>query len=375
MIKMVDLHKQDGCIRNDIDKAIADAVDECAFIKGAEVGTFEAELAHYVNAKYCISCGNGTDAITLALMAVGLRPGDEVIVPAFSFAAAAEAVALLGGKPVFADIDPRTFNIDCESVERVVSKRTKAIIPVHLFGQPCNMTGLMKIASNTGIVLIEDNAQSLGAKCIFPDGSKQFAGTVGTIGCTSFFPSKILGCYGDGGAVFTDSRELAEKIKALASHGQSIKYRHEYIGLNSRLDTVQAAVLRVKLPHVDKWISHRRRAAANYNDMLSDLEMIGLPHEDSVGIHVYHQYTLTVPEDDRDKLRRRLLENGIESMVYYSEALHTQPAYSGVCSYDKEMLNAVRLPASVLSLPIYGNISDIDQEVIVDTIRKFYKHN
>ncbi len=372
---MVDLHKQDGCIRNDIDKAIADAVDECAFIKGAEVGTFEAELAHYVNAKYCISCGNGTDAITLALMAVGLRPGDEVIVPAFSFVAAAEAVALLGGKPVFADIDPRTFNIDCESVERVVSKRTKAIIPVHLFGQPCNMTGLMKIASNTGIVLIEDNAQSLGAKCIFPDGSKQFAGTVGTIGCTSFFPSKILGCYGDGGAVFTDSRELAEKIKALASHGQSIKYRHEYIGLNSRLDTVQAAVLRVKLPHVDKWISHRRRAAANYNDMFSDLEMIGLPHEDSVGIHVYHQYTLTVPEDDRDKLRRRLLENGIESMVYYSEALHTQPAYSGVCSYDKEMLNAVRLPASVLSLPIYGNISDIDQEVIVDTIRKFYKHN
>ena len=335
---MVDLHKQDGCIRNDIDKAIADAVDECAFIKGAEVGTFEAELAHYVNAKYCISCGNGTDAITLALMAVGLRPGDEVIVPAFSFVAAAEAVALLGGKPVFADIDPRTFNIDCESVERVVSKRTKAIIPVHLFGQPCNMTGLMKIASNTGIVLIEDNAQSLGAKCIFPDGSKQFAGTVGTIGCTSFFPSKILGCYGDGGAVFTDSRELAEKIKAFASHGQSIKYRHEYIGLNSRLDPVQAA-------------------------------------EDSVGIHVYHQYTLTVPEDDRDKLRRRLLENGIESMVYYSEALHTQPAYSGVCSYDKEMLNAVRLPASVLSLPIYGNISDIDQEVIVDTIRKFYKHN
>ena len=253
---MVDLHKQDGCIRNDIDKAIADAVDECAFIKGTEVGTFEAELAHYVNAKYCISCGNGTDAITLALMAVGLRPGDEVIVPAFSFVAAAEAVALLGGKPVFADIDPRTFNIDCESVERVVSKRTKAIIPVHLFGQPCNMTGLMKIASNTGIVLIEDNAQSLGAKCIFPDGSKQFAGPVGTIGCTSFFPSKILGCYGDGGAVFTDSRELAEKIKALASHGQSIKYRHEYIGLNSRLDTVQAAVLRVKLPHVDKWIFH-----------------------------------------------------------------------------------------------------------------------
>ena len=248
---MVDLHRQYLGIRDEVDRAIGDVIAETAFIKGPAVGLFEEELARRLEVRHCIACGNGTDALLLSLLAVGLQRGDEVIVPAFAFAAVAETVLLLGGVPVFADVDPRTFNIDPASVARLVSERTRVVIPVHLFGQPCDMAALTAVAKEHGLKVIEDNAQSLGAVCRMSDGASRYAGTIGEIGCTSFFPSKVLGCYGDGGAVFTDDDGLAARIRALGSHGWFTKYDSRLVGMNSRLDTLQAAVLRVKLPHLD----------------------------------------------------------------------------------------------------------------------------
>ena len=261
---MVDLHRQYLDIRDEVDRAIGDVIAETAFIKGPAVGLFEEELARRLEVRHCIACGNGTDALLLSLLAVGLQRGDEVIVPAFAFAAVTETVLLLGGVPVFADVDPRTFNIDPASVARLVSERTRVVIPVHLFGQPCDMAALTAVAKEHGLKVIEDNAQSLGAVCRMSDGASRYAGTIGEIGCTSFFPSKVLGCYGDGGAVFTDDDGLAARIRALGSHGWFPKYDSRLVGMNSRLDTLQAAVLRVKLPHLDTWIAARRSVAARY---------------------------------------------------------------------------------------------------------------
>lgn len=268
---MVDLHRQYLDIRDEVDRAIGDVIAETAFIKGPAVGLFEEELARRLEVRHCIACGNGTDALLLSLLAVGLQRGDEVIVPAFAFAAVAETVLLLGGVPVFADVDPRTFNIDPASVARLVSERTRVVIPVHLFGQPCDMAALTAVAKEHGLKVIEDNAQSLGAVCRMSDGASRYAGTIGEIGCTSFFPSKVLGCYGDGGAVFTDDDGLAARIRALGSHGWFPKYDSRLVGMNSRLDTLQAAVLRVKLPHLDTWIAARRSVAARYTERLGGL--------------------------------------------------------------------------------------------------------
>ncbi len=372
MIKMVDLQAQYSDLRDKVDCAVADVMIGGSFINGTDVHAFEVELAGYVGARHCIGCASGTDAIILALMAVGLCPGDEVIIPSFSFVSAAEAVVLLGGHPVFADVNPVTFNIDCESVVRLITSRTKAIIPTHLFGQPCDMERIMEIADRYRLVVIEDNAQSLGARFVFSDKSSRYAGTIGLVGCTSFFPSKVLGCFGDGGALFTDDPELAHKIKSLANHGQGVKYHHHYVGLNSRLDTLQAAVLRVKLPLLDQWIAHRRHAAAVYTAMLADVPMVRTPVEAVSGTHIYHQYTLKVPPETRDSLRMALKEAGVESMVYYPRPLHLQPAYRRACSVDKKMTNALTLSESVLSVPMHGNITEDDQRIVIEVIRNFY---
>lgn len=372
MIKMVDLYSQYLNIRDDVDRAIDETIAESAFIKGTAVAKLEEELSRWLNVKHCITCGNGTDAILLSLMATGFSRGDEAIMPAFSFAAVAEAVILLGGTPVFADVSPRTFNIEPASIERLISNRTKVILPVHLFGQPCKMAELMSIANRYGIKVIEDNAQSLGSECRLSDHTVRYAGTIGHIGCTSFFPSKPLGCYGDGGAVFTDDTTLADRIRALANHGQNTKYNHLYIGLNSRLDTIQAAVLRTKLPHLDRWTASRRKAADFYTTGLADLPSIEVPVESPQGSHVYHQYTIKVPTDDRDKLKVALEKAAIASMIYYPTPLFKQPAYRDRCICDPEMQHAEKLSASVLSLPMHSELTEREQKIVIEAIRRYF---
>ena len=372
---MVDLHRQYLDIRDEVDRAIGDVIAETAFIKGPAVGLFEEELARRLEVRHCIACGNGTDALLLSLLAVGLQRGDEVIVPAFAFAAVAETVLLLGGVPVFADVDPRTFNIDPASVARLVSERTRVVIPVHLFGQPSDMAALTAVAKEHGLKVIEDNAQSLGAVCRMSDGVRRYAGTIGEIGCTSFFPSKVLGCYGDGGAAFTDDDGLAARIRALGSHGWFTKYDSRLVGMNSRLDTLQAAVLRVKLPHLDTWIAARRSVAARYTERLGGLTPVVTPAETPYATHVYHQYTVKVPPACRDGLRAALAKEGIPSMVYYPGTLYEQPAYRDACICDPAMRHAATLPAAVLSLPMDSELTDAEVERVADAVCRYFADN
>ena len=341
---MVDLHRQYLDIRDEVDRAIGDVIAETAFIKGPAVGLFEEELARRLEVRHCIACGNGTDALLLSLLAVGLQRGDEVIVPAFAFAAVAETVLLLGGVPVFADVDPRTFNIDPASVARLVSERTRVVIPVHLFGQPCDMAALTAVAKEHGLKVIEDNAQSLGAVCRMSDGASRYAGTIGEIGCTSFFPSKVLGCYGDGGAVFTDDDGLAARIRALGSHG---------------------------------WftIAARRSVAARYTERLGGLTPVVTPAETPYATHVYHQYTVKVPPACRDGLRAALAKEGIPSMVYYPGTLYEQPAYRDACVCDPAMRHAAALPAAVLSLPMDSELTDAEVERVADAVCRYFADN
>lgn len=374
-MKMVDLHRQYLGIRDEVERAMGEVIAQSAFIKGPAVGLFEQELAQWLEVRHCIACGNGTDALLLSLLAVGLQRGDEVIVPAFAFAAVAETVLLLGGVPVFADVDPRTFNIDPASVARLVSGRTRVIIPVHLFGLPCDMAAFTAIAKEHGLKIIEDNAQSLGAVCRMPDGTSRYAGTVGEIGCTSFFPSKVLGCYGDGGAVFTDDDELAARIRALGSHGWFTKYDSRYVGLNSRLDTLQAAVLRVKLPRLGAWIAARRSVAARYTERMGGLPSVVTPAGAAYATHVYHQYTVRVPAECRDGLRAALAKEGIPSMVYYPGTLCEQPAYRDACVCDPAMRHAGTLPATVLSLPMDSELTDAEVERVADAVCRYFTDN
>lgn len=372
MIKTVDLYEQYISIKEDIDRAIAEVIAASAFIKGEAVTELENELAAFLDVKHCITCGNGTDAIMLSLMATAIGRGDEVIMPAFAFASVAEAVLLLGGTPVFADVDPHTFNIDPASVERVISAKTKAIVPVHLFGQSCDMASLMAIARRHHLIVIEDNAQSLGAKCRLASGQEAYAGTVGTIGCTSFFPSKVLGCFGDGGAVFTNDSILADRIRTIANHGQHVKYTHETIGLNSRLDTLQAAVLRAKLPHLPRWIEARRDIAERYSEALKGIGQIGLPVRAPYSSHVYHQYTIKTSPASRDSLRKALAAQDIQSMIYYPKPLSDQPAYRESCVCDPAMNNCRTLSESVLSLPIYSELDRTRQNLVIEAIRNYF---
>ena len=366
---MVDLRRQYLRLRPDIDRAISEVVGDTHFINGPQVKRFAESLESYLRVSHVVTCGNGTDALQIALMALDLRPGDEVIVPAFTYVAAAEVVALLGLIPVWVDVDPITFTINPSLVEGAISEKTKAIVAVHLFGQCADMEPLMRIANENGLYLIEDNAQSLGADYRFPDGHTQKAGTIGHIGTTSFFPSKPLACFGDGGALMTADDYLAERARMIASHGQKVKYHHQILGCNSRLDTLQAAVLEVKLRHLGEYCAARQEAAARYRALLSDTKGVELPVESHFSTHVYHQFTLKVADGRRDGLKEHLASRGIPSMIYYPLPLHHQQAYR---QDGLSLPVAEALAGSVLSLPMHTELTEGVQERIAEAVKEFF---
>lgn len=372
MIRMVDLYAQYLSVKDEMDAAVGEVMRSCAFVRGPQTALLEEELAAWMGVGHCVTCGSGTDALLLAMTAIGVGRGDEVIVPAFTFGAVAESVAMRGATPVFADVDPLTFNIDSSSVERLISGRTRAVVAVHMFGQPCDMPSLLELARRHGFVVVEDNAQSLGALCRSESGAMARAGSVGLIGCTSFFPTKVLGCYGDGGAVMTGDGELAQRIRMIANHGQSPKYNYLTVGMNSRLDTLQAAVLRVKLRHLHDWIEARRAVAERYDAALKGVAGVECPVRAGGVTHVYHQYTLRVDPSLRDGLRAFLADRGIESMVYYPSLLNDQEAYRGISRCDGDMRGARRLPASVLSLPICSHIGEAAQAQVVAAVKEYF---
>ncbi|MEA5005109.1 MAG: DegT/DnrJ/EryC1/StrS family aminotransferase [Rikenellaceae bacterium] len=370
-IPMLDLKGQYKKIKSEVDSSIQQVIDSGIFINGKEVSDFEKNLSEFLSSNYVIACANGTDALQIAMMALELKPGDEVIVPSFTYAATAEVVGLLGLVPVLVDVDPRSFNIKIEDIEKSITSKTKAIVPVHLFGQVSDMEKIMEIAGKHSLYVIEDNAQALGAVYTYKDGSKKFAGTIGHIGCTSFFPTKNLGCYGDGGALFTQDKTLAEKIRMVTDHGQKVKYYHDIIGCNSRLDTIQAAVLNVKLSHLDEYSAARYKAAQKYKELLSGLDEIILPLESDNSTHVYHQFTIRVSRG-RDELKKYLFDKGIASMIYYPLALNHQKAFSSISKIKVSLENAEMVAAQVLSLPMHTELKESDQVVICNSIRKFF---
>lgn len=367
---MVDLKSQYSRLKTEINKALLDAVESTAYIKGPHLKSFEENLANYLGVKHVIGVANGTDALQIALMALGLEDGDEIIVPAFTYVATAEVIGLLGLKPVMVDVDKHTFNIDASKLQKVITSRTKAIIPVHLFGQPSDMSEIMSIAGEHKLKVIEDNAQAIGSDFYIPDGQSQKTGTIGDIGCTSFFPSKNLGCFGDGGAIFTDNDQLAADIRMIANHGQRKKYYHSVLGVNSRLDTIQAAVLDVKLKHLDDFAERRQKVAQNYINAFKGLDWLTTPVKSDFGSHVYHQFTLQVKGGKRDSLKSFLNERGIPSMVYYPVPLYEQEAFKDF--YDGTILpKTEELCNSVLSLPIHTEMEEEMQQYIIDNVINF----
>lgn len=372
-LQMVDLKGQYDRIRDEVNKAIQDVLDSAAFINGPQVKEFTEHLADYCKVKHVIPCGNGTDALQIALMALGLHPGDEVIVPAFTYVASAEVIGLLGYTPVMVDVDPVTFNVTVDNIRKALSPKTKAIIPVHLFGQSCDMAPILEFAAEHGLFVVEDNAQAIGAVYTFPDGHEKYTGTMGNIGCTSFFPSKNLGCYGDGGALMTDNDELAGKIRMIANHGQRVKYHHEVLGCNSRLDTIQAAILDVKLRYIEQYSYARYYAAQYYTRYLQACSGIICPTETPYSTHVYHQYTLQVLDGKRDALKKHLESLGIPAMIYYPLPLQQQEAFKNITRAAENLVNAERLAFSVLSLPMHTELSEEQQDMVIDAILSFYR--
>ena len=370
---MVDLQRQYSRLKAEIDAAMQEVVESTAFINGPQVESFASHLSDYMRIPHVIPCGNGTDALQIALMSLELKPGDEVIVPAFNYVAAAEMVALLGLIPVWVDVDERTFNMNPWQIESAISPKTRAIIVVHLFGQCCNMEKISYIAEQNHLFVIEDNAQSLGAEVIYPDGHRQMAGTIGQIGTTSFFPSKPLACFGDGGALMTSDDWLYARIKMVANHGQQVKYQHKMIGVNSRLDTLQAAILDAKLPHLDEFAERRRKVAERYDEAFGNDERWIIPYKAPFSTHVYHQYTLQVTGNRRDDLHQYLKSKGIPSMVYYPIPLHKQPAFYGISRNGSSLNVSEYLVTSVLSLPIHTEMSDDEIDYLIETVRKYGK--
>lgn len=357
-IEMVDLKHQYLNIKTEIDNAIQEVIDSAAFVKGPKVSEFEQALALKMNAKHVIAVGNGTDALQIALMALDLRPGDEVITPTFTFIATAEVVALLGLKPVVVDVDYDTMNMSIDSLKKAITPNTKAIVPVHLFGQCANMQQIMDIAREHNLYVVEDACQAINADYTFRNGETKKAGTIGHIGCTSFFPSKNLGCYGDGGALFTNSDELAEKIRSIANHGMVVRYHHDRIGVNSRLDSIQAAILLVKLQHLDYYTQQRQQAAQFYNEHFRHNPNLLIPAIEPQSTHVFHQYTLRCINTDRDQLKQQLQQQGIPAMVYYPIPLHMQKAYQDSRYHQGDFPNAERLAQTVLSLPMHTELDN-----------------
>jgi len=368
---MVDLHTQYLHIRGEVDAAIQQVIDQSAFINGPQVEAFAQALAAYTGAKYVIPCANGTDALQISLMALGLQPGDEVIVPAFTYVATAEVIGLLHLVPVMTDVDPHTFNMTVEVLEQALTPRTRAIVPVHLFGQSCDMAPILDFARQHGLFVVEDNAQALGTVYSFPDGTRRHTGTMGHIGCTSFFPSKNLGCFGDGGAMMTDDPELARLCRSIANHGQEQKYHHSLIGCNSRLDTLQAAVLNVKLKYLDQYARNRALAAERYDALLRDVPGVMLPWRSPWSTHVFHQYTLQVAGGRRDALKEYLAARQIPSMIYYPLPLQEQQAFRSIARPSGSLDVAAQLCRRVLSLPMHTELTEAQQEEVARHIVDF----
>lgn len=365
---MVDLLGQYEMIREEIDKAITGVVRSSAYIRGPEVTAFQSELEQYLGVKHVVPCGNGTDALQIALMSLDLEPGDEVITTSFTFIATAEVIALLGLKPVFVDINADTYNIDASAIEKAITNKTKAILPVHLYGQCTDMESILATAEKHNLYVIEDTAQALGAEYKFSDGTIKKSGTMGTIGCTSFFPSKNLGCYGDGGAIFTNDEQLAEKLKTIANHGQKVRYYHDIIGVNSRLDSIQAAVLRVKLKHLDDYAKARNQAAQYYDKAFGETDGLIVPYRYPKSTHVFHQYTLKTNGIDRDSLQDYLKSKEVPAMIYYPVPLHLQKAFHKT----DELPITEQLSKSVISLPIHTEMDEEQLKYITDSVKGFF---
>ena len=374
-IKMVDLVGQYLKIKDEVDTQMQNVINTSQFIAGSKCKEFSANLAQYTGAEHCITCANGTDALQIALMALGLERGDEVIVPAFTYIATAEVIALLGLVPVLVDVEWDTFNIDPSKIGEAISPRTRAIVPVHLFGQCANMEQILQIARKHNLYVVEDNAQAMGAnwKGVLDGRENPKSGTMGNIGCTSFFPSKNLGCFGDGGAMFTNDGELAGKLHCIANHGQKVKYHHSMVGCNSRLDTLQAAVLDLKLKSLDSYVASRQSAAAYYLENLSGMEGIELPATAGYTTHSYHQFTIKVADGKRDALKEFLARRDIPSMVYYPLPLHHQEAYRDMAKIAGGLENSVELSGRVLSLPMHTELTEEQLHYICKGIKAFYR--
>ena len=377
MIQMVDLKGQYLKIKDEVDAGIQNVIDNTAFINGPIVKEFAQHLSDYMGGCYVTTCANGTDALQIALMALELKPGDEVIVPAFTYVASAEVIGLLGLTPVMVDVDYETFNVTVDNIKKALSPKTRAVIPVHLFGQSCDMEPILAFAKEHNLYVIEDNAQAIGAEYTFSDGHKAKTGTMGTIGCTSFFPSKNLGCYGDGGAIFTNDEKLAERIHMIANHGQRVKYHHSVIGCNSRLDSIQAAILDVKLKHLDEYGKARYEAASYYMAKLKEFDpeekFFITPKELDKSTHVYHQYTLKIKNEKRDALKAYLGEQGIPSMIYYPLPLQEQEAFKPITRAAEDLEKSKACAYSVLSLPIHTEMTKDVQDVVINAIKVFFK--
>jgi dTDP-4-amino-4,6-dideoxygalactose transaminase len=369
-IQMVDLKRQYQHIKSEIDQSIQEVIDETAFIGGKQVATFSRSLETYLDVAHVIPCANGTDALQIAMMALGLQPGDEVITPSFTYFATVEVVALLHLKPVFCEVDPLTFTMNPEELEKLITPKTKAIVPVHLYGQSADMEPILAIAKKHHLYVIEDNAQAIGGSYIFSNGDRKANGTMGDIGTTSFFPSKNLGCYGDGGALYTNNPELAERIKMIANHGQRKKYNHEIVGCNSRLDTIQAAVLLVKLKQLDSYCNARRAAAAIYDQAFESFPGIRIPYQAPYAHHVYHQYTLIIESSDRDEVKKMLEERGIPTMIYYPIPAHRQQMITQFGIQPADLPVTDWLTSRVISLPIHTEMDDEQIQYIITHVKE-----
>jgi len=370
-IQMVDTKSQYHKIKSEVDKVVLDVIESSAFINGPSVKKFASNLSGYLDVKHTIPCANGTDALQIAMMALGLKPGDEVITPSFTYIATTEVIALLGFTPVFAEVDPKTFCIDPSDIERKITAKTKAIVPVHLYGQAAAMDQIMTIAEKHHLFVIEDNAQAIGCDYFFPGGKKQKTGTIGHIGATSFYPSKNLGAFGDGGAIFTNDDNLAEKIAMIANHGQSKRYYHDIVGCNSRLDSIQAALLDIKLSHLDEYIRKRGAVADFYDRAFANQPTITIPFRADYCNHVFHQYTVVLTKVNRDGLHKFLSENNIPSMIYYPVPAHKQNMFVnlGISGIDLPITN--QLCESVISLPIHTEMEQDQLEFITGKVLDF----
>jgi len=368
---MVDLQSQYTKIKDKVDASIQEVLDSAAYINGPYVKEFQADLEKYLNVKHVIPCANGTDALQIAMMGLGLEPGDEIITADFTFAATVEVIGLLRLTPVLVDVEADTFNIDINSLKKAITPKTKAIVPVHLFGQCANMDAILDIAKEHNLYVIEDTAQAIGSEYTFKDGSIKKAGTIGDVGTTSFFPSKNLGCYGDGGAIFTNNDDLAHIIRGMVNHGMYKRYYHDVVGVNSRLDSIQAAVLKAKLPHLDEYCDARRKAAEFYNNAFANNPNITTPVTSSFTTHVFHQYTLQITNGKRNELHQHLLENNIPNAIYYPVPLHLQKAYRDDRYKEEDFEVTNNLIDTVISLPMHTELDNEQLEFITQTILNF----